>query len=74
MVSFTQMTKSFLNETRCSVDPPVITAGMIPMFQAPADNYDTMATVIKRFVSISQNFGQKYSVITADLPLYSTGK
>ena len=61
------------NETCCSVDPPVTTAEMLPILQAPADNYDTMATVINRFVSISQNFGQKYTVITADQPLYSRG-
>ena len=62
------------NETRCLVDPPVTTAGMLLIIQAPADNYDNMATVINRFVSISRQFGQKYTVITADQPLYSRGK
>ena len=47
---------------------------MLPILQAPADNYDTMATVINRFVSTSRHFGQKYTVITADQPLYSRGK
>ena len=65
---------SAFNETRCSVDLPVTTNGMLPILQAPADNYDTMATVINRFVSISLHFGQKYTVITADQRLYSRRK
>ena len=44
---------------------------MLPILQAPADDYNSMATVINRFVSISQHFDQKYIVITADQPLYS---
>ena len=62
------------NEARCSVDPPITTAAMLPILQAPADSNDTMASVINRFVSISRHFGQQYTVITADLPLYSRGK
>ena len=61
------------NETRCSVDPPITTAGMLPILQGPADSNDTMTTVINRFVSISRHFGQQYTVITADQPLYSRG-
>ena len=62
------------NETRCLVDPPITTAGMLPILQAPADSNDTMASVINRFVSISRHFEQQYTVITADQPLYSRGK
>ena len=62
------------NETRCSVNPLITTAGMLPILQAPADSNDTMATVINRFVSISRHLGQQYTVITADQPLYSRGK
>lgn len=62
------------NETRCSVDPPITTAGMLPILQAPADSNDTMTTVINRFISISRHYHQKYTIITADQPLYSRGK
>ena len=62
------------NEVRCSVDPPVTTAGMLPILQAPADDNNTMTAVINRFVSVSRHFGQRFTVITADQPLYSRGK
>ena len=62
------------NEVRCSVDPPVTTAGMLSILQAPADDNNTMTTVINRFVSVSRHFGQRFTVITADQPLYSRGK
>ena len=41
-----------LNEATSTVDPPVIPAGMLPILQAPADDNDTLTTVINRFVDI----------------------
>lgn len=62
------------NEAISVVDPEVTTAGMLPILQAPADDYNTLTTVINRFVSISNAIGQKHTIITADQPLYSRGK
>ena len=41
-----------LNEATSTVDPPVTPAGMLPILQAPADDNDTLTTVINRFVDI----------------------
>ena len=61
------------NESSSSVNPPMTKIGMLPILQAPADEYDTIATVINRFRSISRHFGQTHTVITADQPLYARG-
>lgn len=63
-----------LNEAISTVDPPVTTAGMLPILQAPADDNNTLTTVINRFMAISNHTGQKYTIITADQPLYSREK
>jgi len=49
-------------------------ACMLPILSAPADEYDTIATVINKFQAISQKIGQTHTVITADQPLYSKGQ
>ena len=41
-----------LNEATSTVDPPITTAGMLPILEAPADDNDTLTTVINRFVDI----------------------
>ena len=56
------------------VDPPVTTIGMLPILQAPADNDDTMITVINRFNAITKKLGQKHTVLIGDQPLYSRAK
>ena len=63
-----------LNEATSIIDPPVTTAGMLPILQAPADDNDTLTTVINRFADITNHTGQKHTIITADQPLYSRGK
>ena len=63
-----------LNEAISVSDPPVTTAGMLPILQAPADDNDTLTTVIHRFMDISSHVGQKHTIITADQPLYIRGK
>lgn len=65
---------SAFNEAISAVNPPVTTAGMLPILQAPADDNNTMTTVINRFVSITKHLGQQHTIITADQPLYSRGK
>jgi len=63
-----------LNEATSIIDPPVTTAGMLPILQASADNNDILTTVINRFLDISNCIGQTHTIITADQPLYSRGK
>lgn len=63
-----------LNETTSQIDPPVTTAGMLPILQAQTDDNDTLTTVINRFVDISNHTGQTHTIITADQPLYSRRK
>lgn len=62
------------NESSCIVKHPVTKAGMLPILQAPADEYDTITTVINKFQAISKLLGQNHTVITADQPLYSKAK
>ena len=47
--------------------------GILPILQAPVDEYDTITTVMNKFVSISNHIGQTHTVITADQPLYAKG-
>ena len=65
---------SSFNEATSTIDPRVTTEGMLPIPQVPADDNDTMTTVINCFVTITEDLGQKHMVIVADQPLYSRGK
>ena len=47
---------------------------MLPILQAPADEYNIITTIINRFAAVSKHFGQTYRVITSDQPLCSKGK
>jgi len=62
------------NEAASTIDPPTTVAGMLPILQAPADDINTLSTVINCCMAISQKLGQQHTVITADQPLYSRGK
>ena len=62
------------NESSSTVNPPMTKVGLLPILQAPADEYDTITTVINRFKAISQHLGQTHTVITSDQPLYAKGK
>lgn len=57
------------NEANCTVNQPVTAAGMVPILQAPADEYHTITTVINTFSVISRYLHQTHTVITADQPL-----
>ena len=62
------------NEATTLVNPPLTTPGMLPILQAPADDNNTMTTVINHFMAITENLGQPYTIIAVDQPLYSRGK
>ena len=46
----------------------------MPILQAPADENDTMTTVMNKFKAISTYLGQRDTVIVVDQPLYSRAK
>ena len=50
------------------------TPGMMPILQAPADDKDTLVTVLNRFKDITTYLGQDYTVIAMEQPLYSKAK
>ena len=62
------------NEATSVIDPPLTTPGMLPVLQAPADENNTVITVINHFMSIGEKFGLPFTIIAADQPLYSRGK
>ena len=62
------------NETTCGIDSPLSTPGMLPILQAPADENNTVTTVINHFMSISEKLGQPFNNLTAGQPLCSRGK
>lgn len=62
------------NEACCVNNPPMTTIGILPILQAPADEYDTITTIINRFSLISKQIGQIHTIITTDQPLYSKGE
>ena len=50
--------------------PEQSTLGFLPMIQAPAHEFDTLNTAVKRCMHISEEMGQKFTVITVDQALY----
>ena len=62
------------NETISLTDSRTTTPGMLPILQAPADDNNTVVTVINRFIEITTKLGQPYTVIAMDQPLYSKAK
>ena len=52
-----------LNEATSTADHPITPAGMLPRLQAPADDNDTLTTVINRFVDILNQVDQKHTII-----------
>ena len=46
---------------------------MLPILQAPANDNDTLTTVISRIMAISHHMGRR-NKITTDQPLYSRGE
>lgn len=47
-----------MNEDMSIVHLPATTVKMLPILQAPADDNDTIITVINRFIAISKHMGQ----------------
>jgi hypothetical protein len=60
-----------MNEAASVIKPPITIVWMLPIIQAPADDNDTLTTVISRFMAISHHMGQTHTIIAADQPLCS---
>ena len=62
------------NERISLINSPITTPGMLPIIQAPADDNNTITTIINHFMAIAEHLGQPNTVIAADQPLYSKAK
>ena len=62
------------NEAVRVSDAPVTTTGMMPILQAPADENNTVATVLNQMQRLSNHLGQTFTIIIADQPLYSSSQ
>ena len=58
------------NQLRSTNEQDVATVGYMPILQAPAHEFDTLNTVVKRCMYIAAALGQKHTVITVDQALY----
>ncbi|XP_063763531.1 uncharacterized protein LOC134880508 [Eleginops maclovinus] len=58
------------NQSVSSKEPEQTAVGYLPIVLAPAHEYDTLNTVVKRCMAISSHFGQEHTVITVDQALY----
>ena len=58
------------NQTLCDDNYDVTTEAYMPIIQAPAHEIDTLNTVVKRCMYISEQLGQTYTVITVYQALY----
>ena len=60
----------WFNQSVSSNEPEQTAVGYFPIVLAPAHEYDTLNTVVKRCMAISSHFGQEHTVITVDQALY----
>jgi hypothetical protein len=58
------------NQLLSTNEQDVTTVGYMPILQAPAHEFDTLNTVVKRCMYIAAALGQKHTVITVDQALY----
>ena len=58
------------NRRICHNNPNQMLIGHMRIILAPAHEYDTLNTVIKRCVAVSEYFKEKHTVITGDQALY----
>ena len=58
------------NQQNSATNHNQTSVGHLPIILAPAHQFDTLNTVVRRCMSISHHFGQQYTVITVDQALY----
>lgn len=62
------------NHVVSTFESEITTVGHMPIIPAPADEMDTVYTVLARCKAISRKLGQTYTVITFDQALYCRAK
>ncbi len=58
------------NQSSSSEEREQTAVGHLPIILAPAHEFDTLNTIVKRCLAISSRFGQEHTVITVDQALY----
>ena len=58
------------NQKQSTTEPNETSIGHMPIILALAHEFDTLNTVVKRCMFVSEHFGQTYTVITVDQALY----
>ena len=59
------------NKKHSTIHTEKTTTGYLPIIQAPANDLDTLNTVVLRILHIAQSLGQKVLVLTVDEGLFS---
>ena len=54
------------NEKLTTTAPTQTAVGYLPILVTPAHEFDTLNTVVKRYIAISDHFDQQYTVLTVD--------
>jgi hypothetical protein len=62
------------NQVVSNVESAVVKVGYMPIIPAPADDMDTVYTILSRCKYISESLGQQYTIITFDQALYCRAK
>ena len=58
------------NKKHSTIHTEKTTTGYLPIIQAPANDLDTLNTVVRRILHIAQSLGQKFLVLTVDEGLF----
>jgi hypothetical protein len=59
------------NESTSKVNPPVTKVGMLPILQAPADNNNTVVTVIHKSSGESANILDRSTLLSLGINLFT---
>lgn len=65
---------SGFNHLMSKSDHPKTVAGMMPIINSPAHDYDTLWTVLQNCQKMTKKLGQRYTVVTFDEQLYCKAK
>ena len=68
--SDTKPSWTVFNQSVSSEEPEQTAVGYLPIIPAPAHEFNTLNTVVKRCMAISSHFGQEHTVLTVDQALF----
>ena len=66
----TKCTWTSFNKKHSTIHTEKTTTGYLPIIQAPANDLDTLNTIVRRILHIAQSLGQKRLVLTVDEGLF----